>query len=67
MTALELKLIRELVARHGMDTVVLSIMSASAGRAVELETAGKDKSAKMWNTFADRMNDEYIWCKKHLY
>lgn len=67
LTEIEIKLLNELIERRGADSVLLAISAVSAVKSVELEAKGDDSGSDKWSAFMDRMNDEYIWCKKHLY
>lgn len=67
LTTIEMKLLSELIERRGMDSVLLAISAVSAVKSVELEAKGDSSGSDKWSAFMDLMNDEYIWCKKHLY
>ncbi len=67
LTEIELKLVRELVERRGADAVTLAVAMACSDVGMAHDRLGNDVLADGWLTFAKRLSDDYLWCKKHLY
>ncbi len=67
LTQIEQKMLMELIERRGVDAVLLGVSAVAAIKSVALEDKGDNSASDKWNEFADRMNYEYVWCRKHLF